>query len=379
MHRLLRWMLVGLASLWSVHSIAQGPLDVSVSEGSLIHDASYLPRPSFWPPEWTWDGTGLNDDTSYRYGPALIRYDNDNLHFWACSEGDANVADYIRYRNSSNGGRTWSDDVIALAPTIGSPDGWAICDPNVIKYGGYYYLAYTATDSSFGAGLNNQIFVARSLQANGGFEKWNGSGWGGAPQPIIQYSGPTNQWGLGEPNMVVKGNTLFFYFTEDEGVARTKVATASISDPNWPLRLNDRGYAIADRDWAEDQTDVKYLPEIDRFMATAVASRFTSSSYIHVWQSADGLRFEPVVNDNITENVQPFAHNMGVSGSELGHAAMGENEYIAYSYTGPDGGWGRWNTWLSKLDIGAAGWIASNSATPPDMPMMPIILILLDE
>lgn len=362
---------------WSAGAQAQGSLELTVADGRLIHDASYLPRPSFWPDELPWDGTGLNDDTSYRYGPALIRYQEDNLHFWACSEGDADVADYIRYKHSSNGGESWSEEVIALAPSIGSEDGWAICDPSVVKIDSYFYMAYTATDNSFGAGLNNHIFIARSLRPDGGFAKWNGSGWGGRPQPILRYTGPVNKWGLGEPNLVVKNNTLFLYYTEDQGTAKTRVATATIANTNWPGLLLDRGYAISTRDSGEDQTDVKYLPEIDRFIATAIGNRFTVNSYLHVWESIDGFNFVPVSNDIITNNMKPLAHNLGMSGDYLGHAKMGSREYVAYAYTGPDGDWGRWNTWLSKVTISADGFMAPNE--PSALSLASIIMLLLDD
>lgn len=369
--------MISLLGSFSALSFAQQPLLLSIDSGRLIHDASYLPRPSYWPPEWPWDGSGLNDDTSYRYGPAMIRYSNNKLHFWSCSEGDANVADYIRYKHSSNGGRTWGEEVIALAPTIGSEDGWAICDPSVVKVGSYYFMAYTATDNSFGAGLNNHIFIARSLYPDREFQKWNGTGWGGAPKPIIRYSGAHNKWGLGEPNLVVKGNTVYVYYTEDQGTAKTRVATAQLGSANWPANLTAHGYAISSRDIGEDQTDIKYLPAINRFIATAIGNRFMHGSYIHAWQSSDGLRFTPLPNDIININMQPYAHNLGMSGNYLGHAEMGAKEFIAYSYTAPEGSWGRWNTWLHRATITGAGWDGAWLERKPDM--APILLLLLDD
>ena len=97
-------------------------------------------------------------------------------------------------------------------------------------------------------------------------------------------------------------------------------------------------------------------------------------SYVHVWQSTDGLRFTPIRNDIIRTNIQANAHNLGMSGNELGHAEMGRKEYIAYAYTGPDGGWGRWNTWLNQVNISGAGWVAP---PPPAISYMDAILILL--
>lgn len=358
------------------NSWAQSSIALSAHAGKLIHDATYLPRPDYWPSDWHWDGTGLNTKTSYRYGPSLIRYNKNSLHFWACSEGDSGVADYIRYKHSTDGGSNWSNETIALSPTVGSDDGWAVCDPNVIKIGRHFYMAYTATDSSLGAGLNNQVFVARSTRPDSNFEKWNGNGWGGNPAPVIRYTGITNKWGIGEPNMVVKGTTLFLYYTEDQGVAKTRVATAPATDSNWPAGLKQKGYAIENRNWAEDQTDVKYLPQVNRFIATATANRFSSKSYVHVWQSADGYRFRPVSNDRVKENLQPTAHNLGMSGNFLGHAQMGSHEYIAYAYTGPEGGWGRWNTWLNPVSITGAGWSEPKINTASNL--RPVLMLILD-
>ncbi|NNC98617.1 MAG: hypothetical protein HKN85_00385 [Gammaproteobacteria bacterium] len=359
---------------------ADSSLSLTAKPGTMIHDATYLPPPFWWPPGAPWNGEGQNEDASYRYGPSLIRYDGNKLHFWACSEGDSEVADYIRYKHSDDGGASWGQEAIALAPTVGSDDGWAVCDPNVIKIGIYFYLAYTATTDSSNGGLDNQIFVARATAPDGPYSKWNGTGWGGNPKPIVTYNGPPTSWGYGEPNMVVVGDTLYLYYTDGEATGRTRVATANANSTDWPATLVQRGYAIADRDSYEDQTDVKYLPEVNLFIATAIGERFTMWSYVHVWWSSDGLSFQPVDNDEVTENVIPKAHNMGMSGDYLGHARMGGQEYISYSYTGPGGSWGRWNTWLNPVTISGAGW----SAVPPaqEEPMisiMPILMLLLDE
>lgn len=362
-------------ALWLLSSVvfAQEPLSLEPEKGHLIYDATYLPRPDYWPDSFPWDGTGLRSGPGYRYGPAIVREGRNKLHFWACSEGNDTVADYIRYRYSTNSGVTWTDDVIALAPSIGTADGWAICDPSVVKIGAYYYMAYTATDSSFGAGLNNQIFLARSTQASSGFQKWNGSGWGGNPSPIMRFTGNTNAWGIGEPNLVIKGNTLFIYYTENNGTPRTRVATALLTQSNWPAQITQRGYAIANRDSSEDQTDVKYIPEIDRFIAMGIGQRFTINSYLHVWESSDGFTFKPLNQDVIRTELQVNAHNLGMSGDFSGHAEMGRKEFIAYSYTAADGSFGVWNSWLNPITLSGA-----DALTKADIPIATIIQLLLD-
>ena len=371
-------------SLLGISSVANAigeSLLVSPRQGWLIHDATYLEQPDWWPDILEWNGTGLNDDPSYRYGASMIRYAENKLHYWSCSEGNADldIADYIRYRHSSNGGRTWSDDEIVLEPTIGTDDGWAVCDPNVVKIGSYFYMAYTATNDSNNFGLNNQIFVARSLQATGPFIKWDGTGWSGnSAKAIIEYSGPRDRWGYGEPNMVVVDDVLYLYYTDGETSGKTRVATANADSTNWPNTLSQQGFAIPTRDDNEDQTDIKYVPELNLFIATAIGNRFTENSYVHVWWSNDGLSFQAVNNDNIITNIQATAHNIAMSGNESGHIQMGSKEFIAYSYTGPDGQWGLWNTWLNPIEISGAGWV------PPDPPIDtmkfgPILMLLLDE
>lgn len=309
----------------------------------------------------------------------MVRENGDDLHFWACSEGntDLGIADYIRYRHSTDGGKSWSGENIALAPTSGSLDGWAVCDPNVIKIGGYWYLAYTGTRNSTGGGYTNHVFVARSTQPHTGYAKWNGSGWGGTPQPLITYTGPPAEWGAGEPSMVVKDGTIYVYYTYDEvGPARTKVATFPATHPNWPAYGTDRGYAIYDRDYAEDQTDVKYIPQVGRFIALAMADRFNPGSYVHVWQSYNGINFAPVALDEVHTNILATAHNLGMSGNTSGHAEMGRKEFISYSYTASGGSWGRWNAWLNPITIGGPSY--SPIPVAPDISLEPVMMLLLD-
>jgi len=255
-----------------------------------------------------------------------------------------------------------------------------VCDPNVVKFGNYYYLAYTGTDDSNNFGLNNHIFVARSERPNGPFVKWDGVGWSGqSPKAIIEYQGPSDRWGYGEPNMVVVDDLLYLYYTDGETSGKTRLALADANSTNWPNTLADQGLVIPVRDNDEDQTDVKYLPEVGLFIATAIGNRFTEHSYVHVWWSADGLSFQAVSNDNINLNIQPTAHNLSMSGDELGHAQMGGHEFISYSYTGPDGRWGLWNSWLNPVSITGAGWLPNEFGNRQSMSLDPIIMLLLLE
>jgi hypothetical protein len=94
---------------------------------------------------------------TYNYG----QYTNDS--YW----------DQASYQRSTDEGKTWSKEVMSLKPTYGSRDALSCCDPGVAKWGGYYYIGYTSTESS--AGVNNHVYIGRSKSQKGPWEKWNGS------------------------------------------------------------------------------------------------------------------------------------------------------------------------------------------------------------
>ncbi|CAN5488712.1 hypothetical protein BH10ACT7_BH10ACT7_29710 [soil metagenome] len=306
---------------------------------------------------------------NYRYGPALIRNDDHSIDMWTCSPGANGQWDYIRHSKSTNDGGTFGGEQVVLqsTTTTGSPDFASVCDPGVVKFGGYYYLAYT------GIGLPpdpahvlvdnpNHVFVARSEDADGPFEKWNGSGWGGTPQPFITYAGDDDKYGIGEPSLVVKDETLFIYYSEYSATSnRTLVATASTTSGDWPGSVTLQGTAI-DRSSSgvdiggpiQDTTDHKYVPSLDKFIAVDVAKRLSADSYIQVYESTDGLTYTP--RSQITQGLQPYAHNMGITGDELGHFDPTEHNYIAYAY-GPT--WASWSTFMQPFNLNDVSSVSS--------------------
>ena len=276
----------------------------------------------------------------YRYGPSFIINDDGSIDVWMASPGFDSFTDVIRHKKSTDGGATWFGETVAMTPTIGSVDALWISDPGAIKFGGYYYLGYTSSTDP--TGIVNDLFVARSTSTTGPWEKWNGSGWGGAPsgiEPIVEFTEGTPYWGCGEPSFVVKDGTLYIYYTWDasEGVT-TRVATADATNPNWPLTMTFHGTAVK-KVAGSDSVDVKYVVAEDKFIAINAAARLGPDSYIQVWTSSDGLAF--TLTDNVTTNLQAYCHNVGLSGDETGHINSNEVQFIAYPY-GPT--WGAWPT-----------------------------------
>ena len=102
----------------------------------------------------------------YRYGASMIKNDDGSIDAWFACKGDGQgkttgILDFISYKHSPDGGHTWGDEKIVLAPTALSADCKSCCDPGVIHFGGYYYIGYTGTLDY--AGYANNIFVARYI------------------------------------------------------------------------------------------------------------------------------------------------------------------------------------------------------------------------
>ena len=184
----------------------------------------------------------------YRYGPSVMLHDDGSMDAWFAIPADGvHEMDWVTYRHSDDSGKTWSDEKVVISPTPGSKDELSICDPDVFYYDGYYYLGYTSTMDITKQGLCNSFYLARSPQPDGPFEKWDGAGWGGDPEPVIYYDGVWNGWGVGEPGFVLKDDTLYIYVTDDaytyayDRLRTTEVYKADILEPDWPARLSFAG------------------------------------------------------------------------------------------------------------------------------------------
>jgi hypothetical protein len=251
--------------------------------------------------------------------------------------------DQVSYKKSTDGGHTWTAEQMVLLPTRGTRDQLSICDPGVCKWGGYYYLGYTSTEDA--TGKTNHVYIARSTTPTGPWQKWNGTGWGGSPQPVITYTGSSSYFGAGEPCMVVKDNVVYLYYTWNENSVTTRVATASATDANWPSHLTLHGTAINKTSIAgSDHCDVKYRDDIQKFQAIHTASRMTANSYIVVWESSDGLSFTKV--GEVRTNLQPYLHNCGWSGDATGHMNVANQNYVSYAYGST---YGFWNTYWNPI------------------------------
>ncbi len=290
------------------------------------------------------------NEYGYRYGCTYLYNDDGSVDaYFACTgivNSEMNEWDWISYRHSPDGGKTWEPERIVLTPTHGSQDSYSLCDPGVVYFGGYYYLAYTSTMNSLGK--CNNIYVARSENPDGPFEKWNGEGWGGYdPQPIFYYDETHENFGIGEPSFVELNGTLYIYYSHIGPRGDfTMVATADSTDENWPATLTHHGAAVRK---STDSLDVKYVEEWGKFIAVAAGDRMTSSSWLALYESLDGVHFELV--DLVREGTYTHMHNVGISSRPNGHIRLSEDAdklCVVYAY---GAGWGTWNTRLQPITL----------------------------
>lgn len=272
----------------------------------------------------------------YRYGPTILIDDNNDYLVWFASPGNnSSEWDYIRFN------KNFQSEEVVLKPTKNSLDKYSTCDPGVIYFDGYYYLGYTSTIYENGHG--NQLFVARSKEANGSYEKWNGEGWGGEPKPIITYDNP-DYWGVGEPSFVIVDDVLYMYFSSiTENGYKIKMITAPAQD-DWPSLLSE---PIEVLERGSDTFDFAYLEEDKKFLGFTIDERMSQNAKLNIYESEDGINF---TKTDVNILLEANAHNMGISKHLDGHISYEDKLYICYAYS-KENIWGKWNTYLQEMKI----------------------------
>ncbi|MBO4414054.1 MAG: hypothetical protein J5830_05040 [Clostridia bacterium] len=284
-----------------------------------------------------------NGNGGWRYGPSYIYYGDGRVDAYFASGGDSGEWDRITHRSSADDGKTWSSEKIVVYPTPDSMDDHSCCDPGAVYFNGYYYIGYTSTLND--DGYCNNIFVARSQNPDGPFEKWNGSGWGGAPAPMIYFEQSYGYWGIGEPSFVELNGTLYIYYTYSTPMkAYLMLATADARNENWPAGLQYHG-ALMER--PTDSLDIKYVEDWGKFVGVAKAS---GGSWIAVYESADGKSFK--LADAVSEHTCNSPFGLGLSSRPNGHIRLSEDrDHLRLLYAYGDSGWAAWNTRIHTITL----------------------------
>ena len=293
----------------------------------------------------------------YRYGPTIIDHGDGSMDAWFSCTGsnESDELDYFTYKHSEDGGKTWSKEKIVLSPTGLSEDRLSVCDPGAIYFDGYYYLGYTSTLDK--AGYSNHVFVARSKNPDGPYEKWDGSTWGGSPSPLVTYQGHGDQWGMGEVSFVKVEDTIYIYYSlKCETGQYTLLSTADATDPNWPATAEYKGVAL---NWSAGQAaaDVKYDTHTGKFIAAAIVNGNTENCYMALFTSEDGLNFRE--SGRAYTNLKAYAMNNGISGGPDGTFDSSTDKlYIAYAY---GNNWGCWATRMAPVTLNLTKYPDLNS------------------
>ena len=289
----------------------------------------------------------LRGHTGYRYGPSIMYYADGSSDAWFSCNGNLGEWDWVTTMHSADG-ITFGSERAVLTPNPDSRDVFSCCDPGAVYFGGYYYVGYTSTIESTNSGVNNNVFVARSRTAAGPYEKWNGSGWGGDPEPIVYYDEYDLKYGAGEPSMVVVDDVLYLYYTwscpESESV---RVATSDTAE-DWPARLTYRGEAFSRS--GNDSMDVAYVEDAGKFIGITTQNRFSENSGIAVAESDDGIHFTKT--DVVCEEMYQYCHNCGISRRPDGHIQLKDNVVIGYAFSnGGRDNWGQWATAFQPVKL----------------------------
>ncbi len=284
----------------------------------------------------------------YRYGPSMIYYADGSCDAWFSCNGSNGEWDWISYKHSDDG-INFGDEKIVLTPTPDSKDLYSCCDPGVVYFGGYYYLGYTSTTYAYHGGVNNNVFVARSVYPDGPYEKWDGKGWGGDPEPIVYYNEDETKYGAGEPSFVVLGDSLYVYYTWACSHGQyLGIAVADAREENWPLTLKDHGPVLAKSNC--DSVDMMYLEDNNKFYGFCTSDRFSENSGITVYESSDGIHFHFV--EVFKNRLYRYLHNGGVAHRPDGHVQLKDRHFVGYAFSnGADGNWGQWATAFQQVDF----------------------------
>ena len=302
-----------------------------------------------------------NGNGGWRYGPSYIYYGDGRVDAYFASGGDSGEWDRITHRSSTDDGKTWGPEKIVVYPTPGSMDGHSCCDPDVVYFDGYYYLGYTSTLND--GGYCNNVFVARSEDPDGPFEKWNGSGWGGAPAPIFYFEQSYGYWGIGEPSMIELNGTLYIYYSYATPMKSfIMLATADATNENWPATLQHHGAVMEKK---SDSVCVKFVEDWGKFILVTREDVQGNGNCVVVYESVDGKSFTLV--DAVRENTCPGMFSMGLSSRKNGHIRLSEDaDRLRLAYAYGDSGWAAWNTRMHKVTLtqSEGNDLAAESAKP---------------
>jgi hypothetical protein len=299
---------------------------------------------------------------SYAYAPADIDYQGAH-HLFMCSTGIPNVSfDSIRYINDRDQMFTVMLNVLGYS---GSGTDMSACDPEVVSFGGYFYLFYGSSmalnpqepDKTKWV-FTNVIHVARAATIEGPYQILDQNGtWQSTtdnPKAIItshvlaatksQQNG--GYIGASWPSVVVRGNKISLWYYDDTLATPLNgyYYYLESTDPSqWNTSTEVQTDINSTHAGGEHSGEVKFDPQTNMFVMFSVYSPHTPSPWLGVRTSADGLHWSQA---NKVSDLPGFSHNVGVESDEQGSLPYGPTFLV--NFGAPTGlannlSWAQWN------------------------------------
>jgi Glycosyl hydrolases family 32 N-terminal domain len=288
---------------------------------------------------------------TFAYAPSIIKV-GDIWHKYYCSSGTGDTAWDILRHSTSKDLITWTLPNQVLVPSDPINER-SCCDPSIVKFnagdGDFYYLFYS------GNKLNVQTvnFVSRSSSPFGPFAKYTERGtWqvNALDPKVIQYpfhAAPDGSdfYGLGQPAVVVNGNLLFMWFTDNTakypseytGLVYMSTSTDAV---NWqrPIPTGVSSWSI----------DVKYDADNSQFVMFSGEEHHGKFPKMMSRVSDDGVHWSEPKD---LFSMPSYSNNVGVSGGERGELEVGK---MLFAYGAPKNlanniSWANWDLYGQLL------------------------------
>ncbi len=356
------------------------PIDASTSPG--IYKARFRPRNKT---DWSWSNevsvnissatpvvtpnyVKMADSSAgnfgHAYGPAIVK-ENGIYHVFFCSQPGPNGGygwDSIRYISSTDG-VNWSTPVVKVTATPTNVEGltsnFAACDPNIVYFGGYYYMYYSNAHINENGGNQTIVNVARSSTINGDYAIYTVEGaWVvGAKNPktilrpavaLEPIPGRSQAgYGAGQQTVVVKGGQLYMWYTDDsEDIASADRMRLRISnDPvSWMDKQVHRLNVIYPGEFL-NSVDVVYDQSSNLFRMLIIGQQHADGANLATSTSVNGISWTSPRVVVPADTFPGFANNPGIERDRLGNK-VSNNSFVGFGAPydlRPNDVWGEWD------------------------------------
>jgi hypothetical protein len=273
------------------------------------------------------DENGTLARSSYAYAPAIVS-ENGVDHVFYCSHGAAGQGyDFVRYFNSN--------DMNIKVPVYSFAQDrldLAACDPNVVFFGGHYYMFYSSAIQTNDAGgkyfQQNVLQIARAQSLSGQWETLNTDGaWEANTRYPKIIMGPARrrsasrhptEIGLAWPSAVVKDGQIHLWFVDDSNLEESDFRDQArpyfhlvSSDPTVWARQEARSANLT----GIHSGEVKFDPVSGSFMMFEIANAHEQYAFAQVRSSVDGEHWS---NPRQLTGTMEGAHNIGIKADASG-------------------------------------------------------------